>query len=78
MNITYDMIDVILEDYDLRIATLYELLFELIDRAIDIHGIDLRTRDHTVAHFGVGEVERVLENLYLVVDLIAFWRIVDR
>ena len=72
------MVDVALVDDNLRVAALYELLHQFVDGAVvDVNGVHLSTRHHTVAHLAVGEVEGVLEYLHLLVNLLVAMCILD-
>ena len=73
------MVYVTLIYHNLRVAALYELLLQLVDVAVvHVDSVYLSSRYHAVAHLGIGEVERVLENLDLIAHLITTWGTVDR
>ena len=71
------MVDVFLVDNDFAVSTLNELLLQFIQRTLVVNSIDLGSRNHTIAHFGIGEVQGVLEYFHLVFNIIVALGIVD-
>ena len=68
VDIADDVVDALAPDEDARILGIDETRRELFDgRIVDVHCLDVHARHHAVAHPQVGEIQRVLEQLQLVV-----------
>ena len=77
MDITDDVVDVLVIDDDLAMAALDEGLLEFLDGGGVFDSIDLRTGHHTVAHLRLREVKGVLEDLDLLAYQVLITGIVD-
>ena len=71
------MVDILVIDDNLTVTALDEDLTEGLEGGGIFDGIDLGTGHHAVAHLRLGEVEGVLEDTYLLTDLVFIAGTVD-
>ena len=76
VDVAHDVVYVVAVHDNLRVAALDELLLQLLDTAVDAHGVNLSTGHHAIAHADIRELERVLENLHLIVNVLVVLGIV--
>ena len=68
MDVAYDMVYVLVVDYNLRVAALYEFLHKHVCGAVVyVYGVNLSARYHAVPYLGLWEVKGILEYLDLIV-----------
>ena len=72
------MVDILTIYHNFRMTTFYKLSFQHFDGTIiNINGINLCTRNHTITYFGISKVERIMEDLYLFFYLILILCIIN-
>ena len=77
MDVTDDVVDVVVIHNDLADAFLDEKVHQFVYRSIVFDGNDFGSGHDAVAHLDAGEIEGVLENLHFGVDLFFVGRILD-
>ena len=70
MDVADDMVNILVVDHNLAMATLHENLLQLFYRGSILNGINLRAGNHTVADLGLRKLEGILEDLHLLADIL--------
>ena len=71
------MVDILMVDHNLGMPALDKELLQLLNGAGILDGVDFRARNHAIAHLGLAELQRVLEDAHLLLNLVLTARIVD-
>ena len=78
MDVANDVVDILTEHDNLRVTTLNEFAFQLLNATVvNVYCINLCTRHHTVAHLRIGKVEGVMEYFHLLFYLVFVLGIID-
>ena len=72
MYVSDDVVDVVLENDNLGVSRLYEYRLEFLEWGIYLNGLDLCTWYETVPYLDAGEIERILEYAYVIVNVLLF------